>query len=507
MNFDPQRWAEIEKQWVAEDADEELPALPTENVMELPTLDLSQPEASVEADTSEAAEEAGANALRLRMPDVQESPSSRSGQPATRGAGQASPPSMPSSGEQPRASSVEGLDWKSLGERMKLAEMARGSSRNYESLFANVGAQSGYRPNARAGEASVNIAKQPLDLANAQQGYEARAAALDATKAKTGAMKADNDPNSLASQKARSSLRSFFPNQKMPEGFDNWSASDVKRFADSGTLARIEQNRTTAANAAADDQRKLADAVAKKAKAGEDLEQRRKTWTPELKAAGKDPTTATDKDIEDVIGIIKAREGRAITESRDDDKEVRALSKELGDPVAFQQQYDEVMRLAKENGGEIPGLGVAEGIRQQPGLIGSAARMVSPSSDEAIKGRKLMRQLAANYARAISGAGVSDTERTNLNAATLDVDNDDSRIALAGLQTLKEMHDAKMAQLKRGYSPKAVKRATGEDETPPIPTGDPIVTLTAKDGRVKRVKKSAAEVYLKTHPGGATISE
>jgi hypothetical protein len=399
----------------------------------------------------------------------------------------------------PRTPATESHDWKGLAQRLGLAEIGRGQSRAYEGLFANVGAQSGYRPNAHAGDAAVAVAKQPLELAKEKQGMELRDLDMASRRASLGAKAAMDDPNSMQSQKSRDMLTAAMGGT-LPPGAQNWTANDVQRFVRTGAVARSAADRRQAATDAAKAQ---ADAD-KAAKADDELRQMQKTWTPELEAAGKDPSTASKFDIEQVMGVVKAREGRAFTANRDDDKDVRDLSDKLGDPAAFSQKYEELMRLVKENGGEIPGLGAIEGVRQQAGVLGTLTRAVSPSSEAAIKGRKLMRQLAADYAREISGAGVSDTERRNLNAATIDVDNEDSRIALSGLETLKEMHAAKIAQLNRGYRPGVIRRAMGGNGPLDTPSGDgdPVVTLVAEDGkRQKRVKKSVAVEYVRTHMG------
>jgi hypothetical protein len=60
---------------------------------------------------------------------------------------------------------------------------------------------------------------------------------------------------------------------------------------------------------------------------------------------------------------------------------------------------------------------------------------------------------------------------------------------------------------KQHAASKQLERARGGRSQTEPEESDPVVTLTVKDGRSKRVKKSAAEGYLKSHPGEATISE
>lgn len=210
------------------------------------------------------------------------------------------------------------------------------------------------------------------------------------------------------------------------------------------------------------------------------LKNSRVAFTDQLKKLGIDPEHASQKDIDRVIEQNKADASNALAKAQfGENKEqhissdATVLAKELGDPTAFQTKYDRLMQLKESNGGEIPGLGIAEGVRQQPGVVGTVARAVSPSSGQAIEGRKLMRQLAAEYARALSGAGVSDKERAQLNAAAIDVENDDSRIAMAGLDTLKDMYETKVSVTKAGARPEAVQRIENAPRPAPHPAPPP----------------------------------
>ncbi len=225
------------------------------------------------------------------------------------------------------------------------------------------------------------------------------------------------------------------------------------------------------------------DVVARLKKAGK--------WDSIGQKEGKDLLRGVESDRGRKASIAAAREGRAFTRTEGDEKDVKELANKLGDPAAFNQQYGELMKLVKENGGEVPGLGFTEGVKQQSGILGAGARAISPSNPAAIKGRKLLRQLGAGYAHEISGAGVSDRERANLEAATIDVNNDDSAIALSGLQTLREMHDAKIAQIKRGYKPEVVKKAVGPETPAPAPGGT--VKMKFPDGSTHDVTPDKLE--------------
>lgn len=232
----------------------------------------------------------------------------------------------------------------------------------------------------------------------------------------------------------------------------------------------------------ADDARAAEEKKTKAENAERDLGSARKNFAPILKRMGVDPTTATQKDVDRAIEIDKAeasrelaRAGQRETKEQHITEGAKDLATKLGDPAAFQAKYDRIVALRDANKGEIPGLGIVEGVRQQPGIIGSVVRTVSPPDAKAIEGRKLLRQLAAEYARSISGAGVSDKEAERLKAATIDVDTDDSRIAMSGLDTLKDMYESKIASAKAGARPEAVERVEGAAKPAqrPIPTPDP----------------------------------
>ena len=162
--------------------------------------------------------------------------------------------------------------------------------------------------------------------------------------------------------------------------------------------------------------------------------------------------------------------------------ESRDLAGKLGGDAAFEQRYSRLKELAAANKGVLPGLGVVEGLRQKSGPIGTAVRAFSPPTAAAVEGRKLMLQLAADYGREISGAVLSNEERERLNAATIDVNNDDSNIAMSGLETLRELHATHAGQLKKGYRPEAVKRVA--------PDGGQTVPVRFPNGKVVPVPES-----------------
>jgi hypothetical protein len=228
----------------------------------------------------------------------------------------------------PSTPATEGPDWKGLAQRLGLAEIGRGQSRAYESLFSNVGAQSGYRPNAHAGDAAVAVAKQPLELATEKQGMELRDLDMKSRTASLGAKAAMDDPNSMQSQKSRDMLAAAMGGT-LPPGAQNWTANDVQRFVQTGAVARSAADRRQAATDAA----KAQAGAEKAASEGEALSNSQKAFTNELKDLGIDPTKASQKDIDRAISLrhAKANEAIAASSRRDKDDDRAAL----GDSIPF----------------------------------------------------------------------------------------------------------------------------------------------------------------------------
>lgn len=138
------------------------------------------------------------------------------------------------------------VDWQALKDNLDRASLGARGSRDAEQLFSNV-SLGGYHTDPGRFQAQVDDAKRPLELAKAKQDFEGHALDQDVKRQKVGGDTAQRDPNSLQSQKARNAIKAFFPGTKLPDGFDDWSASDVKAFADSGTLARMDAARTVSA--------------------------------------------------------------------------------------------------------------------------------------------------------------------------------------------------------------------------------------------------------------------
>lgn len=218
-------------------------------------------------------------------------------QPATMGAG---PGVLPRGGIGIRSdlsakpmASPDSLDWKQLGDRLAKAHVTDDISRSAENYLSNAANSGQYHARAETGTNEA-LAKMPLQLAKERQGLERGQLANDAAKSKIGVAAAESDPSSLQSQKAREAFKTFLGDTvRTPAGFENWSAADLKHFASTGDMARI----LAAKNAAGDDARKLAADTEKAASKKTALENSRKALASELKAAGFDPTQASEEDI------------------------------------------------------------------------------------------------------------------------------------------------------------------------------------------------------------------
>lgn len=266
---------------------------------------------------------------------------------------------------------------------------------------------------------------------------------------------------------------------------------------------------------AEDDYRRTKDAKKAEADAAA-LAAGRKSWAPVLKEMGIDPETATQKDIDRAMQLkhAKATEGLARAQFGEQkqehiDKQTQELTKALGDPTVFDAQYNRVQELIALNGGAVPGAGKLEALKQDSVLSPLLSGM---SSDQAVEGRKLIKQLANNYVHAITGAGVSNLERSQLQSASVNVDSSDDRQIVLGLKTLKDMYDAKVKSAKAGFRPEAVERV--ESAQPPRPT-TPISTknpgdwvqLRRKNGDTIKATRADAEAFLGAHPGEAALEE
>lgn len=138
-----------------------------------------------------------------------------------------SPMSMPAA----KPAAGGGVDWQGLADNLSRAGLLTRQTKDADQALMNAsGGRYKADPNYDAG---MGQAKQPLELAQAKQTFEAKDAQTAALKAKTGATAADHDPNSLQSQKARNAFKAFFQGSTLPPDFDSWSAADVSSLGKS----------------------------------------------------------------------------------------------------------------------------------------------------------------------------------------------------------------------------------------------------------------------------------
>jgi len=241
MNFDEEKWGELVRQWEEDEpgvSDVDHP--PASNgEMTLPEMDFGEPEGGQ---------------LRLRKPSApEEEPPRHSFEPPA-----PQQPVEPAKSEaparRPPPAKSGDMDWDDIMRRSRVAEGQKALSQGAETLFASVGAQSGYRPNAHAGDVWTKTAEQPLEMAKERDAFDLKAKSADRETARFRVQAAMDDPNSLQSQKARESIKAFFGDLPLPPGFESWSASDVQHYANTGQLAQVAARR----NADADDARKAA---------------------------------------------------------------------------------------------------------------------------------------------------------------------------------------------------------------------------------------------------------
>jgi hypothetical protein len=351
-------------------------------------------------------------------------------------------------------------DWDSLLRKQQAATLAGSIADSGNSMLGQMG-PAGWQFTMPKSVLPA-LASMPLQMAKERKGYEQRDLTAQTQRAALEAGAASNDHASHQSQRAREAWKAM--GLPTPEGFDSWSASDIKA-AGAGDFVRVQQLRAQAEErkakekAAADEaEAKAKAAEAKAGAAASDLENSRKNFAEILQQMGIDPETASHKDIDRAVRMREAALGRSVTVGNRDDAEAAKLAKDIGDASVFDEQYNAIMKLAEENGGRLPGVGRTEGLKQSvDSLLGTEL-----SSPQAIEARKSVMQLANSYRQAITGAGASEQELARLNQASADVDSNDDRQVLIGLKTLKRMYDAKRKAAKAGVRKSIVDRVDPE---------------------------------------------
>lgn len=255
--------------------------------MVLPEMDLSEQAPAAEA-------------VRLRAPTQAPSePPPASVQKAPAGAGPVpSTSNVVRKGLSAGPSPSDAPDWEDLARRLRDAQFSAATTRAASNMFANIAP--GYQADLGAGQANIDAAKAPLELAQLRQAFGGKQLAQDMQRSKMGADSAMKDPNSLQSQKAREAFKAFFAGSQLPSGFDNWSADDVGRFAKGAT-------ESMKVRAAADERAAKIRAAQDRADAERGaLENSRKAFDKDLRDAGVDPAHASQKDIDRVIAANRA---------------------------------------------------------------------------------------------------------------------------------------------------------------------------------------------------------
>lgn len=142
---------------------------------------------------------------------------------------------------------------------------------------------------------------------------------------------------------------------------------------------------------------------------------------------------------------IRAGEKADAERVRTENKVVE-LSKALpADYEDFGKKYQTIKGLVASGKGDIPGVGEFDS--RLPNWM---------QSNAGIKLKKEAMQLNLAYQHLITGAGASDKERQQLAQATTDMENEQS--FLAGLESLKNLYDSKVRQIRAGFSDEVLKQ-------------------------------------------------
>lgn len=434
-------------------------------------------------------------------------------------------------------------------------EAAKAAIAGHEKLLSESRQQDQDKIAAERAKSEEALRNQQVEASKAEMEHKSKADLLATTKDQ-----AMNDPASPESERARAALKPVFAmTGQVPEGFDGWSAAAVEKYAK--TLTPIATG--------AEGRKKTEADLATKAKteAGNDatLEERRPIlardpraaklgFTPEqISHMNKDGLDKLQQEIESLDKAkphgtgAPAKEVHSIADIPDpgDKAAVRAILD--GQDAAEKYGRKEGPRLLKlarqiDPNFDSTKAGVYRHVAEQLSTdksIGAArtaadhlarAKANIPENYDA----NMLNRIANNVTKGAGGTGLTGFE-ADVAVAAAELATAYGENAEAGKEELRKLLDPNQSkaqlhhsidelehlmeariQSKRDQFMSAAPKGTAlpamlqprPEAAAPIGAGaDPIVSLTAKDGRVKRVKKSAADAWLKAHPNEATISE
>jgi hypothetical protein len=321
-----------------------------------------------------------------------------------------------------------------------------------------------FRPEGRQTGAGRGFWDRYAAGAGAAEKYKQRQAADEGmeTKRKVAELKARKaDPNSIESQVHAEALQQLVPGIPL-QGKSSAELDNIMPLSDKLLVELAEAKRKKSEAEAKDTETKRVETgkqTAAQSAAAVNRSMIEGLYPAEVAAFQKSQPgkweMMSSKDLDDFQKATMAERGNAnstknagIVANTKHDERVEDKVAKLGEKLPpdyrdFGKKYDVIMEVVRAGKGDIPGVGFFDS--KKPAWL---------QSDEGLKLRKAADQLKIAFNHLVSGAGISDKERTLLDQATLDITNE--RSFLAGLESLKDLYDSKVQQVRSMYPAEVV---------------------------------------------------
>lgn len=303
------------------------------------------------------------------------------------------------------------------------------------------------------------------------------------------------DPDSEVSRKLRETFKAQMPGlaAKLP-GFERFSANDIRggqdKWMEAARRIQDDAHKTKAEELAA---RRLdvqdANTDLSRVQANENAAANRANARAIAGLAQGNRADALADKIE------ARKEGAKAKQDQADEKLLAQMGAKIpAEAAGFQEQYNEakgVIDEAQRKGEGLPGVGLIAGNMPTRFL-----------SDEGSRLRSATGQMLASYRKLITGAGMSNTERNELNSITGLLETNSDRDIREGVERLKRLQDATLQRVYAAYPQRLVGEYTQRNPALAVGAGStttaeaPPVTVTVKaTGKSKTVTAQQAAKY------------
>lgn len=420
------------------------------------------------------------------------------------------------------ADGAKGPDWDALQKGLQDAEHRAESTRAINAALHAVAPR--FEGPANAGAEDIAAARAPLEVAKERQAFEHQRMLADQALLEQRKKAERDDAKSAESARQREIFRLRFPGVN-PKSLDQMSAAELEELTksqiplekDASEERRTKEKEATAAKlkaeALADRKKLMLSQYPEHAAEINALNDLGDAQTFQTALEGRLGRTETQAAGEKARGETRAHEDAARKESeafqRSQQARAEAFQKSMKEweathrPMSSEQatqleginKSDEVLKTFDDALNEV---GTPEG--KAGAALGKLGGMVGLKGADFPAARH---GAATLLARGMEG-GTAKPGNVEMLEAMLPEASDSDDIKAKKMDRMRKFQadnaDAFQRTLMQGGF-----RPLNPVEAKPQSAADPLVTLVAKDGRTKSVKKSAAEKFLKEHPGEATI--